>query len=110
MNELNSIIIEGTIKEISFCDLPSGKKVAQFVIAHKRFSTNESGERVENVENFNIEAWGNLSEIIEKNGKIDRGIRIVGRLSNNKVVAEHFEFRPMREKKQGVEDDRESDS
>jgi single-strand DNA-binding protein len=56
---------------------------------------------------FDIESWGNLAESCSKLGRKGRGVRVVGRLRQDRwqsadgknharflIVAEHIEFRP----------------
>ena len=102
MNELNSVIIEGTIKEVSFPDLPNGKTVAKCTLINKRLIRNSNGETVDDSEIFDFEAWGALADFLKTHGNINRGVRVVGRLKRNHwenntkvvIVAEHIDFKP----------------
>jgi single-strand DNA-binding protein len=67
----------------------------------------DSGSRREEVSWLQIEAWGQTAENCGKLGKKDRGVRVVGRLRQDRwtgadgkekekvtIVAEHVAFRP----------------
>jgi single-strand DNA-binding protein len=56
---------------------------------------------------FDVESWGKLAESAKNNGHKGRGVRVVGRLKQDRwqdregkaeskvsIVAEHLEFRP----------------
>lgn len=105
MNQLNSIILEGSIEKI--------EKVGDVInatISVKRFYKDAEGEKVEEVSYFDTEIYGQLAKLFEEKGKIGREIRLVGRLKQNRwtegdkefskvfVVAEHIEFKYMANK------------
>ena len=110
MNALNSVLIEGNMTrdpEIKYTN--SGTAVTTFSIASNRYY--KKGEDFENeVSYFDIEAWAKLAESCNAYGKKGRGVRVVGRLkqerwekdgktmSKVKVIAEHVEFKPERNK------------
>lgn len=107
MNNLNSILIEGVVDSISIPKHTSkGVPVSTFVVVSTRFG-GRGDERVKEVSFFEVEAGGRLAEDFESMGKKGRGVRVVGRLkqerwngadgkphSKIKIVAEHVEFRP----------------
>lgn len=108
MNQLNSLIIEGNVvRQAELSEPVSGFKVCKFPVAVNRLSKNSNGDNVEEVSFFDIEAYGKTAEVCEKKSTKGRGIRVVGRLKQNRwkdsegktlsrifVVAEHVEFKP----------------
>jgi len=119
MNNLNSILIEGDIVADAVTKtLPSGTPVCTFSLASNRsYRTNDGFEK--EVSFFDIQASAKTAELCADNAKKGRGLRIVGRLKQERwvnakgeqmskviVVAEHVEFKPAyREKKPGNEDE-----
>lgn len=101
MNALNSIILEGyvTKKEIR-------NNVCIVTMGSDRHYKDTDGNSITETSYFDIEAYGNLAEICNKNCTEGRDIRVVGRLKQSRwtsdgkeyskvvVVAEHFEFKP----------------
>jgi single-strand DNA-binding protein len=86
-----------------------GTPVCTFALASNRYFKQEfSGEGFEKeVSFFNIETWARLAETCSSKGKKGRGVRVVGRLKQERwtdregnlqsrvsIVAEHVEFRP----------------
>lgn len=108
MNQLNSLILEGNVvRQAELSEPASGFKVCKFPLAVNRYVKNSNGEGVEEVSYFDIETYGKMAEICEKQSTKGRGIRVVGRLKQNRwkdsdgrnqskifVVAEHVEFKP----------------
>ena len=105
MNQLNSLIIEGTAENFK-----SNEKCAEFQISVKRFYRNANGENVEETSVFDCEVWGNLKDVVVRcfDKKSERSVRIVGRLKQNRwqdetgkyhskivVICEHIEFKPV---------------
>ncbi len=117
MNQLNSIILEGNLVANAELSEPSnGFKVCRFSLAVNRFTKSLNGESIDEVSFFDVEAYGKLAETCEKNGTKGRGIRVVGRLKQNRwksndgknmsrilVIAEHIEYKPKFEKKDVAE-------
>ena len=113
MNNLNSILIEGNlVRDPQLRTTPKGTSVCNMIMASSRFYREESGIEKE-VSFFDIEAWGKLAEACYEIGKKGRGVRVVGRLRQDRwtgadgknharivIVAEHVEFRPEFEKQQ----------
>jgi len=107
MNNLNSILIEGNlVRDAETHTTPKGTAVSTFQIATNRFYKLDSNFEKE-VSFFNVQAWSKLAETASNLGRKGRGVRVVGRLkqerwqdSNGKtqskiiIVAEHLEFRP----------------
>ncbi|MDR2398769.1 MAG: single-stranded DNA-binding protein [Spirochaetaceae bacterium] len=107
MNNLNSILIEGNlVKDPTFRSTPKGTPVCTFSLASNRIYKKETGLE-EEVSFFNVETWAKLAENCYNLGHKGRGVRIVGRLKQDRwndgegkahskvtIVAEHVEFRP----------------
>jgi single-strand DNA-binding protein len=107
MNSLNSILLEGNLtRDPESKTLPSGTQVCSFSVASDRFyKQNEILEK--EVSYFDVEAWSRLGQSCVENLKKGRGVRVVGRLKQDrwtdndgktkskvKIVAEHVEFKP----------------
>lgn len=105
MNQLNSIILEGNI-----VDTIKNDGVLGLTLAVTRHYKNEDGEAVDEVSYFDIETYDKLAEFAEKQSEKGRGVRVVGRLKQNRwtddgktgakvfIVAEHIEFKPFLKK------------
>lgn len=107
MNGLNSLIIEGNmVRDPVLGETSKGTPFCTFTIATNR-SYILNNEPIEEVSYFDIEAWTSIAEVCKENGERGRGVRVVGRLKQDrwmgkdgkncskvKVVAEHVEFRP----------------
>ena len=107
MNNLNSILIEGNmVRDPVYHTTPKGTPVCNFSLASNRFFRQDSGLEKE-VSFFEIETWAKLAEACNNQGKKGRGVRVVGRLKQDRwtgtdgkpksrisIVAEHVEFRP----------------
>lgn len=96
-NNLNSVIVEGTISKIE-----KDEKAAYFTVCTKRYFKDTCGEIHEESNFFDIEVYGKLAESCNNLLKEETGVRVVGRLKSirylqNKVViiAEHIEAKPM---------------
>jgi single-strand DNA-binding protein len=108
MNSLNSIIIEGNIvHEPQLRAMPSGGSVCTFSIATDRFYKKETQIEKE-VSFFEVVAWGKLAETIGGLAHKGRGVRVAGRLKQDRwdgqdgkprskviIVAENVEMRPI---------------
>jgi single-strand DNA-binding protein len=108
MNNLNSVLIEGNLTQDPQTNvLPSGKSVCRFSIASNRYYRNPAKELINEVSYIDIDTWGSLAEGCAKYLHKGRGVRIVGRLKQERwqtddgkthdkhiVVAEHVEFHP----------------
>ena len=107
MNSLNSILIEGNLtKEPVVSETPRGTNVCNFRVATNRFYKRDE-EMQKEVSYFDVEAWSRLAERCGEYLEKGRGVRVVGRLredrwttsdgqprSRVKIVAEHVEFKP----------------
>ena len=107
MNNLNSILIEGNmVRDPLLRTTPKGTSVCNFSIASNRFYRQDSNLEKE-VGFFDVEAWGKLAEACVSYGRKGRGVRVVGRLKQDRwtgsdgknhtrvaIVAEHVEYRP----------------
>ena len=107
MNNLNSILIEGNlVRDPLFRTTSKGTSLCTFSIASNRFFKQDSGLERE-VSFFEVETWAKLAENCYNLGRKGRGVRVVGRLKQERwtgadgkphskvaIVAEHVEFRP----------------
>jgi single-strand DNA-binding protein len=107
MNNLNSILIEGNlVKDPILRSTPKGTQVCTMTLASNRYCKVDSGFEKE-VSFFDVVTWARLAEQCYDKGRKGRGIRVVGRLNQDrwtdndgrqqskiKIVAEHVEFRP----------------
>ena len=106
MNNLNSILIEGNmVRDPLLRTTPKGTIVCNFSIASNRFYRQDSNVEKE-VGFFDVEAWGKLATACASHGRKGRGVRVVGRLKQDRwvgndgknhtrvaIVAEHVEYR-----------------
>jgi len=120
MNNLNSIILEGNLTRDPTMDTtPKGTAVCHFTVASNRYYKTE-GERQEEVGFFDVEVWSRLAETCGDYLTKGRGVRVVGRLKQDRwsnaegesrsrvrIVGEHVEFRA-RPKNEVVEDTEDS--
>ncbi|MDR2477638.1 MAG: single-stranded DNA-binding protein [Treponema sp.] len=116
MNNLNSILIEGNlVRDPLLRSTPKGTSVCTFSLASNRFFKQDAGLEKE-VSFFEVETWARLAEACHSLGKKGRGVRVVGRLKQDRwtgsdgkahsrisIVAEHVEFRPEFKKEAAVE-------
>ncbi len=124
MNSLNSTLLEGNLtQDPELATTPKGTQVCNFRIAANRFYR-QNDEMQKDVYYFDIETWARLAERCAENLNKGRGVRVVGRLrqdrwtdgegkphSRIKVVAEHVEFKPQfRTKEELLEDAAEIES
>jgi len=107
MNNLNSILIEGNlVKDPVLRSTPKGTQVCTLRLASNRYYKQDTGFERE-VSFFDVETWARLAEACYAKGKKGRGVRVVGRLKQDRwnspdgksqskisIVAEHVEFRP----------------
>lgn len=108
MNQLNSLIIEGNVvRQAELSEPTAGFKVCKFPVAVDRWYKNRNGEGVSEVSYFDVETYGKMAEVCEKQGLKGRGVRVVGRLKQDRwkdsegksqsriyVIAEHVEYKP----------------
>jgi single-strand DNA-binding protein len=106
MNNLNSILIEGNlVRDPDFKTTANGAALCTFSIASNRCYKQGAALEKE-VSYFDAEAWSKLAESVKSLGRKGRGVRVVGRLRQDRwtdrngkaqarvvIVAEHIEFR-----------------
>ena len=106
MNNLNSVLIEGNmVRDPLVRSTQKGTSVCNFTIASNRFYKQDSNFEKE-VGFFDVETWGKLADICNSQGRKGRGVRVVGRLKQDRwigtdgknhtkiaIVAEHVEYR-----------------
>ena len=121
MNSLNSILVEGNLVRDPVLSLtPKGTPVCSFSVATNRFYKFEN-ETQKEVSFFEIEAWSKLAESCKENLHKGRGVRVVGRLKQDrwqdtegkphskiKIIAEHIEFKPDFSSKRSADKGKES--
>jgi single-strand DNA-binding protein len=107
MNNLNSILIEGNlVRDPNYRATTRGTPLCTFSLASNRFYKQDTGFEKE-VSFFDVETWAKLAENCKNLGRKGRGVRVVGRLKQDRwtdadgkphsrvtIVAEHVEFRP----------------
>ena len=117
MNSLNSVLIEGNLtRDPELKYTPKGTAVCSFAIGCNR-SFKQEEEYHEEVSYVDVTTWSHLAEVCNEYLKKGRGVRVVGRLKQDRwndpegngrskvyVIAEHVEFKPERKKedKEGV--------
>ena len=108
MHNLNSLIIEGNVvRDPVVKATPKGTPLCVFSIASNRFFKQED-QTTQETSFFDVETWARLAELCGENCTKGRGVRVVGRLKQDrwvgtdgkhyskiKVVAEHIEFKPV---------------
>ena len=122
MNNLNSILIEGNlVKDPLYRTTPKGTPLCTFTLASNRFFKQDSSLEKE-VGFFDVESWAKLAENCYNLGRKGRGVRVVGRLKQDRwngsdgklhtrvaIVAEHVEFKPDFKKNGKAENSTEKD-
>jgi len=111
MNNLNSVLLEGNlVRDPLIRSTQKGTQVCSFIVASNRFFRQESSFAKE-TGYFGVETWGKLAEVCGNKGQKGIGVRIVGRLKQDRwisasgenhsrivIVAEHVEFRRIMKK------------
>ena len=97
MNDLNSVLIEGTLTDDPTPnDTEGNDAVCRFIVETRR--TNCAG--LTRTFAFAIETKGRLAMSCNEHLRAGRGVRVVGYLTEENYVAviqaEHVEFRPMK--------------
>jgi single-strand DNA-binding protein len=114
MNDLNFVLIEGTLTgDLSVRLTAKGTPLCTFSIASGRSYKGDDGLQKE-AGFFGIEAVSKLAEYCHNIGREGSGVRVIGRLkqecwsgddgkAHSKVfiIADHVEFRPERAKEKG---------
>ncbi|MFA7567901.1 MAG: single-stranded DNA-binding protein [Alkalispirochaeta sp.] len=111
MNDLNSILMEGNLtRDPVLSTTPQGTSVCNFAMGSHHLYKRDEEQRKE-TSFFDVEVWSRLGENCAEYLRKGRGVRVVGRLKQDrwkdgegrprsrvKIVAEHVEFRPMKKK------------
>ena len=107
MNQMNQVLIEGNVvRDPTVKETPRGTKVCVVPVATNHYYKNASGEVQKDAAFFDVEAWGaNFSSRVVKMAKKGRGLRVVGRLKQDRwkgedgknfskiyIIAEHIDF------------------
>ncbi len=106
MNNLNSVMIEGNmVRDPSIRFTPNGTPVCVFSIAFNRYFKQEA-EKDPEVSYFDVETSGDTALNCHNNGYKGQGVRIMGRLKQNRwidtegkhrskvcIIAERVEFK-----------------
>ncbi|SRR6056297_1617060 len=107
MNSLNSIIVEGNLtRDPEYRLTPKGKPVCTLSVASNRYYKKDEENKKE-TSFFNVETWAKLADNCNQYLNKGRGVRVVGRLKQDrwtspegqnreriKIVAEHIDFKP----------------
>ena len=84
MNNLNSILIEGNlVKDPELSYTPKGTALCKFTVASNRFYKQEE-EMQKEVSFFEVSTWTRLAEVCGEYLKKGRGVRVVGRLKQDR--------------------------
>jgi single-strand DNA-binding protein len=114
MNYLNSVLIEGNlVRDPELKYTPKGAAVCTFSLASNRYFKQDE-ETKEEVAYIDVTTWSRLAEVCGEYLKKGRGVRVVGRLKQDRwtspegqgrskvyIVAEHVEFKPQIKKQDG---------
>ena len=115
MNNLNSVLIEGNLaRDPELRYTPKGTPTCTLVLASNRSyrDPERHGERHEEVSFIETTTWGKLATVCAEHLSKGRGIRVVGRLKQERwedpvgnarakvlIVAEQVEFQPRRQER-----------
>lgn len=108
MDDFNSIVLEGNVvRDPEARETAKGVPICMFSIAVNKTYRTSQGERRQEVSFFDIETWGTLAASCSSYCTKGRGVRVVGRLKQNRwqdtegknhskirIVAEHVDFKP----------------
>jgi single-strand DNA-binding protein len=114
LNNLNSVLVEGNlVRDPELKYTPKGAAVCTFVLASNRYFKQDE-ETQKEVSFFEVTTWSRLAEVCGEYLKKGRGVRVVGRLKQDRwtspggqgrskvsIVAEHVEFKPQLKGKDG---------
>ncbi|HVF12804.1 MAG TPA: single-stranded DNA-binding protein [Actinomycetota bacterium] len=90
----NNITVVGNLtREPELRYTPSGAAVAKFGIAVNRFYTSRSGEKVEQTDFFNVNAWRQLAENIAESLTVGTRVVVSGRLQSRSWETEEGQKR-----------------
>jgi single-strand DNA-binding protein len=107
MNNLNQILLEGNlVKNPELKHTPKGTALCTFSVASNRFYKQDDDFQKE-VSFFDVTAWTKLAEDCAGELKKGRGVRVIGRLKQDRwqdtegkqrskiyIVADHVIFKP----------------
>ncbi|MCF0236953.1 MAG: single-stranded DNA-binding protein [Sphaerochaetaceae bacterium] len=109
MNNLNNVILEGKLtRDPDLIQLTANNVGCRLSIANNRYFLNKSSEWKQETSFFIVNVYGKVADSCLKFLKKGRGIRVVGRLKqerwkdngipkdNISVIAEHIEFQPLK--------------
>jgi len=83
MKSVNMVIMMGNMtRDAELRYTPNGKAVASFGLAINRTYKDAAGDKKEEVDFFDVVAWGKLGEIISQYGGKGQGVHVTGRLQN----------------------------
>ena len=116
LNNLNSVLLEGNLtRDPELRYTPKGTPTCTLVVASNR-SYKVEGERTEEVSFIETTTWGKLAEVCHEHLSKGRGIRVVGRLKQERwedpdgnsrakvvIIAEQVEFQPRQPARQTTE-------
>jgi single-strand DNA-binding protein len=116
VNNLNSLLIEGNlVKDPELSYTPKGTAMCKFSVACNRFFKQDQ-ETQKEVSFFDVTTWARLAEVCGEYLKKGRGVRVVGRLKQDRwtdpdgkphsrilVIAEHVEFKPQFKKEDSAD-------
>jgi single-strand DNA-binding protein len=109
MNSLTSIILEGNVvRPPQIQETTKGTPFCKLGVAVNRWYKSMNGAVQNEVSFFDVDTWGNLAKTCSETCEKGRGVRVVGRLKQDRwldqttgknrskvtVVAEHIEFKP----------------
>ena len=111
LNNLNSVLIEGNlVRDPELKYTQKGAAVCSFALASNRYFKQDE-ETQKEVSYFDVTTWSRLAEVCGEYLKKGRGVRVVGRLKQDRwtnpegqarskveIVAEHVEFKPQLKK------------
>jgi len=118
MRQMNSIVVEGNLtRDPDFRQTPKGTPVCMLSVASNRYYKVDEETRSE-VSFFNVETWARVAETCSEYLKKGRGVRVIGRLKQDRwvdqegknrdrvvIVASQVDFKPQFRKDQaGAED------
>ncbi|MCA1838748.1 MAG: single-stranded DNA-binding protein [Actinomycetota bacterium] len=90
----NNITVVGNLtREPELRYTPSGAAVAKFGIAVNRFYTSRTGEKVEQTDFFNVNAWRQLAENIAESLTVGTRVLVSGRLQSRSWETEEGQKR-----------------
>ena len=107
MNCINNVLLEGNMtRDPEYRETAKGTPLCTFSIATNRYFK-QGNESEKEVSFFDVQTWSKLAESCRNHGRKGRGLRVVGRLKQERwngsdgkahskvsIVAEHVEFRP----------------